>query len=93
MDKKFKLKLITISKKYKEFEIHNEALFCKSCGIIIKIREDKLASCIIDAPLVSVSVERSFSNYKNLLSEQRQNLTFQNIERLLVVKCNSFLSK
>ena len=43
------------------------------------------------APLVSVDVERSFSQYKEILSSRRQNLIFKNIEMLNVVKYNAFL--
>lgn len=41
------------------------------------------------APLVSIDVERSFSSYKNLLTDRRTNLLEANIESLLIIKCNS----
>lgn len=40
-------------------------------------------------PLTSVSVERSFSNYKALLSDKRRNLTVENIEKLLSLYYNN----
>jgi len=43
------------------------------------------------APLVSVSVERSFSLYKSILTDKRENLTFENIEKLNVISFNRFL--
>jgi len=42
------------------------------------------------APLVSVEVERSFSLYKNILSDKRKNLTAENVERLNIIQYNSF---
>src|SRR5690606_8794753 len=43
------------------------------------------------APLVSVYVERSFSQYKHILTERRHNLLFDNIEIYNIVAFNSFL--
>lgn len=43
------------------------------------------------APLVSVDVERSFSQYKMILSDRRQNLTFDNIQMMNVIMFNKFL--
>ena len=42
------------------------------------------------APLVSADVERSFSQYKYLLSERRTNLSVENIEMLNIVMFNHF---
>ncbi|KAF0750784.1 Uncharacterized protein FWK35_00038040, partial [Aphis craccivora] len=41
------------------------------------------------APITSVDVERSFSAYKNLLTDNRQSFLFDNIKRALIVQCNS----
>ena len=41
------------------------------------------------APVVSVDVERSFSRYKNVLSDNRRSLTFDNLRQLVVVYCNN----
>ena len=41
------------------------------------------------APVVSADVERSFSRYKNVLSENRRSLTFDNLCMLVVVYCNN----
>lgn len=43
------------------------------------------------APLVSVSVERSFSRYKSILTDRRESLTFDNIEKYNVISFNKFL--
>jgi hypothetical protein len=43
------------------------------------------------APLVSVDVERSFSQYKEILSDKRQNMTQTTIEHLNVICFNDFL--
>lgn len=45
------------------------------------------------APLVAVDVERSFSKYKLVLTDRRQNLTLDNIEMLNVIYFNSFMRK
>ena len=42
------------------------------------------------APLVSVEVERSFSQYKSILSHRRHSLTDSNIEILNVIQFNNF---
>ncbi|KAF0765111.1 DUF659 domain-containing protein [Aphis craccivora] len=41
-------------------------------------------------PITSVDVERSFSKYKNLLSNNRRSFTFDNIKYALIVQCNDF---
>jgi hypothetical protein len=41
------------------------------------------------ALVVSVNVERSFSRYKNVLSDNRCSLTFDNLRQLVVVYCNN----
>jgi hypothetical protein len=43
------------------------------------------------APLVSVDVERSFSLYKDILSDKRQNMTSKTIENLNVISFNNYL--
>lgn len=39
------------------------------------------------APITSVDVERSFSAYKNILTDRRHNLTMEHLEQYLVVSC------
>lgn len=41
------------------------------------------------APITSCDVERSFSAYKNIFSEKRQNLKVENLEKLLITYCNN----
>jgi hypothetical protein len=43
------------------------------------------------APLVSTDIERSFSKYKEILSDKRQNMALQTIEYLNIICFNSFL--
>jgi hypothetical protein len=57
---------------------------------IISVCEHKIKS--LYAPLTSVDVERSFSHYKNLLTDRRHKLTNANIEKLIVIQLNSFLN-
>ncbi|KAL4104508.1 hypothetical protein QTP88_019803 [Uroleucon formosanum] len=40
------------------------------------------------APITSVEVERSFSTYKTLLSDNRRSFLFENIKHTLIVQCN-----
>jgi len=40
------------------------------------------------APITSVDVERSFSSYKNILSDRRRRLLFENLKNHLTVQCN-----
>lgn len=41
------------------------------------------------APATSCDVERSFSVYKNILSDRRHSMTMENLEMYLIVHCNS----
>lgn len=43
------------------------------------------------APITSVEVERSFSTYKTLLSDNRRSFLFENIKHTLIVQCNTFI--
>ncbi|KAL4113091.1 hypothetical protein QTP88_016779 [Uroleucon formosanum] len=45
------------------------------------------------APITSVDIERSFSQYKNLLTDKRRSLLFENIKEMLIIQCNSNLAK
>lgn len=40
------------------------------------------------APINSVDVERSFSMYKNILSDRRRSFKFENISKIIVIQCN-----
>jgi hypothetical protein len=40
------------------------------------------------APITSCDVERSFSRYKNILADNRQRFTFENLEKYLIVNAN-----
>jgi hypothetical protein len=40
------------------------------------------------APVNSVDVERSFSAYKNILSDRRRSFKFENISKIIVIQCN-----
>lgn len=41
------------------------------------------------APIASVDVERSFSTYKNILSDNRRSLVFEHIKQYIIVQCNA----
>jgi len=41
------------------------------------------------APISSVDVERSFSVYKNILTDNRRSFMFENLSKTLIVNCNS----
>ncbi len=43
------------------------------------------------APLVSVDVERSFSMYKNILSDKRRSLSEEKLTQLNILYYNKFL--
>jgi hypothetical protein len=40
------------------------------------------------APVNSIDVERSFSAYKNILSDRRRSFKFENISKIIVIQCN-----
>lgn len=42
------------------------------------------------APITSVDVERSFSKYKTLLSDNRRSFNIENIKQTIIVQCNNF---
>jgi hypothetical protein len=41
------------------------------------------------APLTSFDVERSFSMYKKILSDNRRSFSFENLKMHVVVHCNA----
>lgn len=41
------------------------------------------------SPITSVDVERSFSTYKSLLTDNRRNFKFENLAKHLIIQCNS----
>jgi len=41
------------------------------------------------APVTSVDVEKSFSMFKNVLADNRQSFTFENLKKTFVVQCNA----
>jgi len=43
------------------------------------------------APVSSTDVERSFSKFKMLLSDNRKKFTFDNLKKTLIIQCNSQL--
>jgi hypothetical protein len=72
---------------------------CRISGILIgesfstlNIVEELTARDLVHfkyAPIVSADVERSLSKYKNVLSDNRRSLTFENLRMLTVIYCNS----
>lgn len=46
-------------------------------------------ACYKYAPVVSCEVERIFSVYKTVLADNRRSFAFENLKKVLVVKCNS----
>lgn len=45
------------------------------------------------APITSVDVERSFSKYKQFLTDRRRSMHFENISKTIIIQCNTHLSK
>ncbi|XP_025425546.1 uncharacterized protein LOC112694325 [Sipha flava] len=45
------------------------------------------------APVTSVDVERSFSSYKNILSDRRRSFLFENLKNHLIVQCNNMCTE
>lgn len=41
------------------------------------------------SPITSVDVERSFSSYKTLLTDNRRSFIFENLKESLIVQCNN----
>jgi len=41
------------------------------------------------SPMTSIDVERSFSQYKNLLSNNRRTFHMRNLKKILEVQCNN----
>ena len=46
--------------------------------------------CLDRAPVTSCAVERTFSQYKAILRENRQSFLFHNLKAFVVVACNKF---
>lgn len=73
-------------------------LFNQICGVLNGSSENvpakikpELISHFKFAPVTSCNVERSFSLYKNILTDKRQRLLPENIEKILVIYCNNKL--
>jgi hypothetical protein len=49
--------------------------------------DSEIEHCITvaEVPITSCDVERSFSHYKNILTENRHNLNSENIEKIIVL--------
>ncbi|XP_060855950.1 uncharacterized protein LOC132933685 [Metopolophium dirhodum] len=45
------------------------------------------------APVTSVDVERSFSSYKNILSDRRRSFLFENLKNHRIVQCNNMCTE
>lgn len=45
-------------------------------------------ACMKFCPITSCEVERSFSRYKNILSEQRTSFAMDNLEKYIISHCN-----
>ncbi|KAE9522401.1 hypothetical protein AGLY_017232 [Aphis glycines] len=50
---------------------------------------EELTSDDLYTPITTTDVERSFSRYKNLLSDNRQSFDFENLKKSFVVQCNN----
>ena len=48
----------------------------------------KEIAAFLFAPITSVDVERSFSAFKSLFTHKRQNFTFENLKKTLIIKFN-----
>ena len=47
-----------------------------------------IARDAMQLPVISVDVEKSFSQYKHLLNDRRETLTEENSKRLMMLYCN-----
>ncbi len=63
-----------------------DLLYFINFNMVTSSEEEKIFSFV---PLTTVSVERSFSKYKDLLTDKRKNLLQENIERHLIIYFNS----
>lgn len=91
--KKFEL-IVTKNTGYQELKVLSHSLlsglpiptnsFCSKWSISQR-------QSIMFAPITSVDVERSFSNFKNLLTDTRMCLTERNIRELIFCYCNASL--
>ena len=93
-----KSKIIEICKKYPDYS-REEDLYCNVCAHKINFNHTHGANAakshlelkLFYAPLNSAAVERSFSIFKYILNERREKLSTESIEKLLILKYNSFL--
>lgn len=51
--------------------------------------DSEIISNLKNAPITSVDVERSFSVYKNILTDKRQSFLLANLEKHLIINCYS----
>ena len=59
------------------------------CNILSGGKNDDTTALFSFAPLTSCDTERSFSMFKNCLSERRRTFSFDNLRMYIVVQCNA----
>ena len=97
-DKQFLLKFEKVMKRNKGFESLHII-----CNIIFKNSTssneytNKLSPLELSffkyCPVTSADVERSFSSYNNLLTENRRSFCFESIKKHMIVYCNNFFTE
>lgn len=92
-------------KKFDQVVARNKGfIHMKTIAIILSTGKTTQSNSIIDeltpdelnafrfAPITSCDVERTFSMYKNVLSDNRRSLLFENIKKYVVIVCNQLES-
>jgi hypothetical protein len=90
-----------IVKKKLDYVLGNNSGYKTLSNIAKVLREDNASISILDvnltvkevmnlefSPITSCDVERTFSRYKNLLSDRRISYTFDNLKMTFVTLCN-----
>jgi hypothetical protein len=71
--------------------VHSVAMPGKTAKqkILVAVRQygEELPNCLV-APVVSCDVERSFSQFRAILRDNRHNLTFEHLRQYLFIYCN-----
>jgi hypothetical protein len=91
-----------IVKKKLDYVLGNNSGYKTLSNIAKVLREDNASISVLDvnltvkevmnlefSPITSCDVERTFSRYKNLLSDRRRSYTFDNLKMTFVTLCNS----
>ncbi|KAJ4428437.1 hypothetical protein ANN_24474 [Periplaneta americana] len=86
---RFKPVFVKLTKQQQTSVLLDEYMKCWISTLDNPVSNSEQLTALVQAPLTSCDVERSFSRYKAMLRGNRRRMTTENIRHCLVVKCNN----